>query len=64
MKKIPDKCLDCKHAIIQMEQIPDRKTYKFYMDTVVRCDCFPVHYRVGCSSAEMYCEKNHQEVTV
>lgn len=57
--KIPDKCLDCSHAIIKFEEVHDGWC-KYHLDCVVRCDCFPVHYIVGCSSADQYCKKKPQ----
>lgn len=58
--KIPDKCLDCGHTIIQLENVHDGWG-KFYLDTVVRCDCFPAHYIVGCVCANLYCRKTQAE---
>lgn len=57
---IPDKCYDCNHTIIQLEQVSDGWN-KYYMDTVVRCDCFPAHYRVGCVCADIYCQNKLQK---
>lgn len=54
----PEKCINCEHAFVQFEQVHDGWGI-YHLDYVVRCDCFPVHYIVGCSCAEMYCEKNH-----
>ena len=56
MMLIPNKCLDCEHTIVQLEDV-HKGWCKYEMEPVVRCDCFPVHYKVGCASAEMYCEK-------
>lgn len=60
MQKIPEKCLDCNHTIIALEDV-HLGWCKFQLESVVRCDCFPAHYRVGCTSAEVYCEKNKEE---
>ncbi len=56
---IPDKCLDCNHTIIQFEEVHEGWC-KYHLDTVVRCDCFPAHYKVGCACAEQYCKKKLQ----
>lgn len=53
--KIPDKCLDCDHTIINLENVHDGWC-KYHMETVIRCDCFPAQYKVGCVCAEIYCE--------
>ena len=58
--KIPDKCLDCNHTIIQLENV-HKGWCKYQLESVVRCDCFPVHYKVGCACAEQYCKKKSQE---
>ena len=58
--KIPDKCKDCEHAIVQLEKVHDGWC-KFHLDSVVRCNCFPAHYIVGCTSAEVYCKKKLKE---
>lgn len=60
MMKIPDKCLDCSHTIIQLENVNDGWC-KYHLDLVVRCDCFPAHYIVGCVCANMYCIKKKAE---
>lgn len=52
----PEKCIGCKHTIIQLEAVHDGWC-KYHIDIVVRCDCFPAHYKVGCVCAEIYCEK-------
>lgn len=61
--KVPDKCLECEHTIIGMEQVHDGFC-KFHLDTVVRCDRFPAHYIVGCVCADIYCDRkeNRNEV--
>lgn len=56
MNETPEKCLDCTHAVIAFESV-HQGWCKYQMETVVRCDCNPVRYRVGCACAEMYCEK-------
>lgn len=61
MGTIPDKCTDCKHAVIAFESV-HQGWGEYKMETVVRCDCFPVRYRVGCASAEVYCKKKKKEV--
>ena len=53
--KIPDKCLDCDHTIINLEEVHDGWC-KYHMETVIRCDCFTAQYKVGCVCAEIYCE--------
>ena len=60
MNTLPEKCLDCEHTIIQLENV-HKGWCKYQMETVVRCDCFPVHYKVGCVCAEQYCQKNRSE---
>ena len=54
--KIPDKCTNCDHASVQFEEVHDGWC-NYHLDAVVRCDCSPVHYIVGCVCAEMYCKK-------
>ena len=56
----PDKCTNCEHAIVQFEEVHDGWC-KFHLDAVVRCDCFPARYIVGCTSAEVYCKKKLKE---
>ena len=56
MLPIPEKCLDCNHTIIQLENV-HQGWLEFQMETVVRCDCGPVYYKVGCVCAEVYCKK-------
>ena len=60
--KVPDKCLDCDHTIMRFEEV-NEGFGKSHLDCVVRCDCFPVHYIVGCACAEIYCEKRKKERT-
>lgn len=55
-KPIPDKCLDCNHTIIQFENV-NQGFCKYQIESVVRCDCSPGQFRVGCVCAEMYCAK-------
>lgn len=57
---IPDKCLDCNHTIIQLENV-HKGWCKYQLESVVRCDCDPVHYKVGCVCAEISCEKRREE---
>ena len=57
--KMPDKCQNCPHTIIGFEEVHEGWG-KHRTDWVVRCDCFPAHYIVGCVSAEQYC-KNKQK---
>ena len=57
--EIPNKCMDCEHTIVQFEDVHDGWC-KYHLDSVVRCDCFPVRYKVGCISAEVYCKKKKQ----
>lgn len=61
--KVPDKCLDCDHTIIQMEEVHDGWC-KYHLDCVVRCDCFPAHYKVGCVCADIYCKKSRLKVEI
>ena len=56
MEDIPEKCLTCNHTIIQLENV-HQGWCKYQIESVVRCDCGPEHYRVGCVSAEQYCER-------
>lgn len=56
MQKIPDKCLDCNHTIIQLENT-HKGWCKFQIESVVRCDRFPAHYIVGSVAADVYCDK-------
>ena len=53
---IPDNCINCEHATVQMEEVHDGRC-KFHLDSVVRCDRFPAKYKVGCVCAEVHCEK-------
>lgn len=53
---IPDKCKDCEHTIIQFEEV-HKGWLKYEYESVVRCDCFPANYKVGCVSADVYCVK-------
>lgn len=56
MMKVPEKCLNCDHTIVQFENV--HKGYcKYEMETVVRCDCSPAQYKVGCVCAEVHCKK-------
>lgn len=57
--KMPDKCRNCPHTIVRFEEVHEGWC-KYYIDWVVRCDCFPAHYIVGCVCAEVYC-KNKQK---
>lgn len=57
---IPEKCLDCDHAIPQLENVHDGYL-KFHLDSVVRCDCSPLQFKVGCVCAEMSCIKRKTE---
>lgn len=59
---IPDKCTDCKHAIIAFENV-HQGWCMYQLESVVRCDCNPVRYRVGCASADMYCKKEGTKCT-
>ena len=59
MNQIPEKCLDCEHTIVQLENV-HQGWGEYRIESVVRCDCFPVHYKVGCVSAEMYCDKKRR----
>ena len=56
MCDIPEKCLDCNHSIVMFENV-HQGMCKYRLEAVARCDCFPAHYRAGCVSAEVYCEK-------
>lgn len=56
MMKVPEKCLNCDHTIVQFENV--HKGYcKYEMEAVVRCGCSPAQYKAGCVCAEVYCEK-------
>ena len=54
MIPVPDKCLNCDHTIVQIEDV-HQGWCKYQLETVIRCGCDPLHHRVGCVSAEMYC---------
>lgn len=56
---VPDKCLNCSHAISQFENV-HKGWCKYQMDYVVRCDCSPVRHKVGCVCAEIYCNKKRK----
>lgn len=60
MMQIPDKCFDCEHTIVQLEDV-HKGWGKYEMEAVVRCDCFPAQYKVGCSCAEVYCVKKEKK---
>ena len=60
MTDIPDKCLNCDHTIIQFENV-HHGWCKFLVEPVVRCDCFPAHYKVGCVCANVYCVKGNND---
>lgn len=51
---IPDKCLDCSHAITTFEDV-HKGWCKYELEYVIRCDCAPQKYVVGCVCAELYC---------
>lgn len=57
---VPDKCLTCDHTIMQFEDV-HKGWGKYEMETVVRCDCSPGKFRVGCVCAEVYCERKGSE---
>ena len=59
MNETPEKCLDCTHAVISFEEV-HQGWCKFELESVVRCNCHPAKYKVGCVSAEMYCEKRRK----
>ena len=59
MTNIPEKCLSCDHTIIQFENV-HKGWLKYEYEPVVRCDCFPVHYIVGCACAEIYCKRRKE----
>lgn len=53
---IPDKCQECDHTIIGLENVHDGWG-KYHLDSVVRCDCFTAQYIVGCVAAEVHCRR-------
>lgn len=56
MNAIPNKCIECKHANTALESV--HQGWNVYqMEIVVRCDCNPCRFRVGCACADMYCKK-------
>ena len=55
MSDIPEKCLACDHTIVQFENV-HKGWGKYQIESVVRCNCFPAHYIVGCVCAEVYCK--------
>ena len=59
MTETPKKCLDCKHAIVRFENV-HKGWCKFEYESVIRCDCDPCQFRVGCVCAEMNCRKEEQ----
>lgn len=54
--KIPNKCLNCNHTIMAFENV-HKGFCRFELEEVIRCDCAPQQYPVGCVSAEVYCRK-------
>lgn len=60
MQKIPEKCLDYNHTIIALENV-HKGWCKYELESVVRCDCFPARYIVGCVCAEVHCQKSKEE---
>lgn len=60
MIEVPEKCLNCEHTIINFENV-HIGWCKYEYRTVVRCDCSPVKYIVGCRSAEVYCVRKKEK---
>lgn len=60
MQKKPEKCLTCNHAIVNFENV-HQGWCKFEYEPIVRCDCSPQQYPVGCVCAEIYCIKKNEE---
>lgn len=56
---IPDKCQECNHTIIRLEEVHDGWC-EYHLDTVIRCDCFPAQYIVGCVCANQYCKRKEK----
>lgn len=56
MTDVPEKCIECKHSIIRFEEV-HQGWCVFKLETVIRCDCHPAEYKVGCVCAEMYCKR-------
>lgn len=54
MKQIPKKCETCNHTIMEIEKV-HIGWCRYQYEVVVRCDCAPQHYIVGCCCAEQYC---------
>ena len=53
---IPEKCQTCEHTIMAFENV-HKGWCKYDVEAVVRCDCSPQKYKVGCRCAEVYCRK-------
>lgn len=56
MNAIPNKCVECKHAITAIESV-HQGWCAYQMEIVVRCDCNPCRFHMGCACADMYCKK-------
>lgn len=59
MKKIPEKCINCPHTSVKMEQV-HIGFCRYIFDVVTRCDLSG--YKVGCVAAEVYCDRNEVDV--
>ena len=60
MVNIPQKCLTCNHTLMKFENV-NKGNCEFQYEEVVRCDCSPMKYPVGCVCADIYCERKEQE---
>ena len=56
MSEIPDKCMKCIHGSVMFENV-HQGWCNYQLEPVVRCDCSPQKYKVGCVCAEIYCVK-------
>lgn len=57
--KVPDKCLNCEHTIISMENV-HQGYLKYQLECVVRCGNDPLNHRVGCCASEVYCDRKEK----
>ena len=53
---IPNKCLTCPNATVELENV-HKGWLKYQLESVVRCECSPQRFRVGCVCAEVYCDR-------
>lgn len=53
---MPLKCQSCEHTLISLENV-HQGWLKYEVECVVRCDLDPLHHRVGCVCADIYCDR-------